>query len=135
MENNKMQLMVECENCKQKFVIGSEQESNNLTNKKEFKVDGQSIFLTYYDCSFCSKRHFVQIDDANSLSILRDVTKQFARLANKRRQGEEIPKKQLTKFKKTRKHLSNCRMELMRKYTDKVIHDETGSECILRFSI
>lgn len=135
MEDNKMKLMVECEECKQKFTIGSEQAPNSLTNKKEFKVNGQSIFLTYYDCPFCSNRHFVQIDDANSLSILRDVTKQFARLANKRRQNKEIPEKQSTKFKKSRQHLSNYRLELMKEYTGKVIQDELGVEYTLRFSV
>lgn len=136
MENNKMQLMVECEVCNQKFAIGSEQAPNSLTNKKEIKINRQSIFLTYYDCPFCSKRHFVQIDDANSLSILRDVTKQLAKLTNKRKKGEEIPEKQSIKFKKTRENLSNYRMKLMKKYTDEsYIDQETGVKYILRFSV
>lgn len=130
-----MQLMVECEECKQKFAIGSEQAPNSLTNKKEFKVNGLSIFLTYYDCPFCGKRHFVQIDDANSLSILRDVVKQFSRLANKRRQYKDIPEKQSTKFKKTRQRLSDYRLGLMKEYTGKVIQDEAGTEYTLRFSV
>ena len=72
---DKIQLMVECENCKNKFAITSGQGPNSLTSKKRYEIDGQSIFLTYYDCSSCGRRHFVQIDDDTSLRILKEVTK------------------------------------------------------------
>ena len=135
MENNKMQLMVECEECKEKFAVNSGQGPNSLENKKKYEIEGQSIFLTYYDCPSCGRRHFVQIDDEASLRILREVTSQFTKLAAKRKQGNEIPKRHTEKFNKSRKHLSNYRLGLMKKYTGKVIFDEVGSKYVLRFSI
>lgn len=136
MESNKMQLMVECEDCKHKFMINSEQAPNSLTNKKEYKIDGQSIFLTYYDCPSCGRRHYVQIDDESSLRILREVTSQFAKLAIKRKRGSDIPQKQTVKFNKSRKHLSNYRLTLMKKYANRKVHDEiSGVDLELRFSV
>ena len=45
-----MSLLVECEDCKEKFRITAGNTANAVTHKKEFNVNGQSIFLTYYDC-------------------------------------------------------------------------------------
>lgn len=129
-------LMFECEDCKQKFPITQGQASNSLTYKKEFKLNGQSIFLTYYDCPYCSKRHFVQIDDVSSLQELVRVINEFKFLAAKRQKGKIISKKQSDKFKKARQHLSDYRMNLMKEYTGKLVHDnETETEFVLRFSI
>lgn len=129
-------LMFECEDCKQKFPVTQDQASNSLTHKKEYKSNGQSIFLTYYDCPHCGKRHFVQIDDANSLQELVRVTNEFKSLAIKLQKGKSIPQKQSAKFKKARQHLSDYRMNLMKQYTDKLIHDnETDSDFVLRFSV
>ena len=128
-------LMFECEDCKQKFPVTQDQASNSLTHKKEYKSNGQSIFLTYYDCSHCSRRHFVQIDDANSLQELVRVTNEFKSLMIKRQKGKTISKKQSDKFKKSRQHLSDYRMNLMKQFTGKLATDETGAEYVLRFSI
>lgn len=128
-------LMFECEDCKQKFPVTQDQASNSLTHKKEYKSNGQSIFLTYYDCPHCSRRHFVQIDDANSLQELVRVTNEFKSFMIKRQKGKTISKKQSDKFKKSRQHLSDYRMNLMKEFTGKIAADETGAEYILRFSI
>lgn len=135
-KENQLTLMVECEECKQKFAIGTEQAPNSITNKKKYEVDGKSIFLTYYDCPSCGRRHFVQIDDQSSLAVLRETKMQFVKLATKRKQGKEITKKQSDRFSKTRKHLSSYRLGLMQKYTGKSIYDEaTDSYFVLRFSV
>ena len=76
----RMSLMVECEDCKQKFEITSGEAAYSITHKKEFNVNGQSIFLTYYDCPSCGRRHYVQIDDKTSLNKLREVSRQFVKL-------------------------------------------------------
>lgn len=124
-------MLVECEDCKQKFEVDKQ-----ITHKKKYEIERQSIFLTYYDCPSCGRCHFVQIDDEASLRMLREATSQFAKLAAKRKQGKEIPKKQSDKFSKTRKHLANYRMNLMRKYVNKSVYDyETGFDFVLRFSI
>jgi hypothetical protein len=133
---NPFNLMFECENCKKRFPVSSEQAPNSLTHKKEYKINGQSIFLTYYDCPDCGRRHFVQIDDQTSLNKLREVKKMFITFSVARQKDKEIPKKQQAKFKKTRQDLSDYRMKLMKEFTDKSIYDEeTESDIVLRFSI
>lgn len=132
---NKLNLMFECEDCKQKFPVTQDQAPNSLTHKKEYKSNGQSIFLTYYDCPNCGRRHFVQIDDVSSLQELVRVTNEFKSLAIKRQKGKTISKKQSDKFKKSRQHLSDYRINLMKEFTGKIAVDETGVEYTLRFSI
>ena len=132
---NKLNLMFECEDCKQKFPVTQDQAPNSLTHKKEYKSNGQSIFLTYYDCPNCGRRHFVQIDDVSSLQELVRVTNEFKSLAIKRQKGKTISKKQSDKFKKSRQHLSDYRINLMKEFTGKIAADETGAEYTLRFSI
>lgn len=132
----RMSLMVECEGCKQKFEITSGEAAHSVTRKKEFNVNGQSIFLTYYDCPKCGRRHYVQIDDATSLNKLKEVSRQFVKLAVLKKKGKEIPQKQSAKFKKARQNLSDYRMNLMKEYTGKLLHDnETDSDFELRFSV
>lgn len=128
-------LMFECEDCKQKFPVTQDQASNSLTHKKEYKSNGQSIFLTYYDCPHCGRRHFVQIDDVNSLQELVRVANEFKSLAIKCQKDKTISKKQSDKFKKSRQHLSDYRMNLMKEFTGKIAVDETGVEYTLRFSV
>ena len=131
-----MSLLVECEDCKTKFSISAGEAANAVTHKKEFNVNGQSIFLTYYDCHKCGRRHYVQIDDAVSLNKLKEVSRQFVKLAVAKKKGKDIPQKQSAKFKKARQHLSDYRMKLMKEYTGKLVHDnETDSDFVLRFSV
>ena len=125
-----MKMFVECEDCKHIFEVCSD----NIVYKREFKVEGKSIFLTYYDCPSCGRRHFVQIDDVTSNRKYNEVRKMFIKLSVAKRKGEEIPEKQLEKFKKARIDLSSYRMNLMKEYTGKSIYDETEFIMELRFS-
>ena len=52
-----------------------------------------------------------------------------------RQKGKNISKKQSDKFKKSRQHLSDYRMNLMKEFTGKTAIDVTGIEYTLRFSI
>lgn len=125
----------ECEDCHEKFSMAFGKTIGIATQKREFVVDGQSIFLTYYDCPKCGRRHYVQIDDAVSLNKLKEVSRQFVKLAAAKKKGKEIPQKQSAKFKKARQNLSDYRMNLMKEYTGKLLHDnETDSDFELRFS-
>ena len=70
------------------------------------------------------------------LNKLREVSQQFVKLSVAKRKGKTIPQKQSAKFKKARQHLSDYRMNLMKQYTGKLIHDnETDSDFVLRFSV
>lgn len=131
---NGFAVLVECQNCNEKFKVSSGCE--NAQYKKEFKVGRQPIYLTYYDCPKCGKRHFVQIDSNYTLFVLKGVTKQFAKLSEMYKQEKAVPQKQLDKFKETRQHLAESRMNLMRKYTGVSVHDEaTDSDFVLEFSV
>ena len=140
---NMKSFMAECETCKHKFEIysGDNPGEDNavkscLNYRKEFKINGKSIFLTYYDCPKCGRRHFVQIDDAVSIEKFEDVKRMFVKLAIMKHRGEEIPEKQSAKFKKARQHLSDYRIKLMKEYTGKLIrNNETESDFVLRFSV
>ena len=127
-----MSLLVECEDCKEKFQITA----GDAVNKKEFKVNGQSIYLTYYDCPKCGRRHYVQIDNAVSLSKLNEISRLFAKFAVAKKKDKQISKKQSDKFKKARQHLSDYRINLMKQYTGKLIHDnDTDLDFVLKFSV
>ena len=130
-ENKKgMPLLAECQYCKQKFEL-----SDKVNYKVEFDIGGKSIFLTYYDCPSCGRRHFVQIDDEKSLQDLEIIRREFIKLSIMKKKGKEIPRKQSERFKKSRKNLSEYRMNLMKCFTGKIIVDENGIEYPLRFNI
>ena len=130
MENKKLNFLVECEKCKNKVNAFSV-----VKHKEEFKLNEQSIFLTYYDCPKCGNRHFLQIDNDISKQLLVGITNTFTRLAVLKHKGKEIPKKQSEKFKRAREDLSEYRMILMKEFTGKTVVDATGIEYVLRFNI
>lgn len=132
--NNGFSVLAECQECGKKFEMSSTNEV--VQHKKEFKVNEQSIFVTYYDCPDCGRRHYIKIDNQSTLNELKDVERQFVKLAAAKTKGKTVPQKQSAKFKKSREHLAHSRNELMKQYTGKLIHDsDTDSEFELRFSV
>lgn len=131
-DKKEMALAVECEECKEKFSVTG----NDITHKREYRVKEQSIYLTYYDCPNCGRRHFVQIDDDKSLDMLDVNSKQFAHNAVIRTTGRKLRKKKVDEYKKSKRHLANYRIELMKQFTGVVLHDDdTESDFELRFSV
>ena len=128
---NGIRFTAECEDCKRKFEV-----NGTILKNREFEVNGRSIFLTYYDCPDCGRRHFVQVDDVSSKQELTRVSIEFAKLTAAKRKGKAIPQKRSERFKKARQHLSDYRMALMKELTGKLIYDsETGTNFELRFSV
>ena len=70
LSENGMSLLVECEDCRDKFEINSKKRDNAF--QKKIQVNGQTIFLSYYDCPKCNHRHYVQIDSTKTLNEMRD---------------------------------------------------------------
>lgn len=125
---------VMCNNCKEKLKVGKDIKPSEIKHKKKYVVNGKEIFLTYFECPKCKIRQFVQIDDKNTLSELKEVKKQFRNLSLKRRLGNEIDKEQSDKFKEAREHLAQSRIRLARKYTGTLVHDnETDLNFEMRF--
>lgn len=134
-EESGVSLLVECEGCKNRFQIGVADAIVQVIHKKKYDVNGRSIFLTYYDCPKCGRRHYVQIDDVKSMQMLRESSRTFVRLAAKRKSNKPIPQNQSVKWKKQQQHLSDYRKKLMAEFTGMTLKEETGESFILRFSV
>ena len=129
-----LSILVECQDCRKKFEVSSGNEV--VHHKKEFKANEQSIFLTYYDCPECGRRHYVQIDTTQTLQELREVERMFVKLSVAKKKGKQPPQSQSAKFKKAREHLAQNRTDLMKQFTGKLVHDsETDKDITLEFSV
>lgn len=127
-------ILVECRYCSKKFEVSNGDEV--VQHKKEFKANEQSIFLTYYDCPECGRRHYVQIDTVQTLQELKEVGRMFIKLSVSKKKGKQPPQSQSAKFKKAREHLAQNRTDLMKQFTGKLVHDsETDKDITLEFSV
>lgn len=127
-------LLAECESCHEKLSISSA--DGTLVSKKEYDVNGQSVYLTYYDCQKCGKRHFVQADDDKSLEMLEVNKKQFVHNAALRVTGKKLRKKKIDQYKDSKRHLCVYRKNLMEKLEGARVYDiETGQDFVVRFSV
>lgn len=126
--------LFECEECKARFYIGNG--GIELKYGVPFKTkDGRSIFVTYYDCPVCDRRHYVQIDDAHSNQMKKETSRMFIKLSKKRLDFRDIPKSQNEKFKKLNKKLESYRLELKRQLNGQIIVSENGAEVEVYFSV
>ena len=124
--------LFECEECNIKFQLGE----GNVKYGVPFKTkDGRSIFITYYDCPKCGRRHYVQIDDVHSYQMKKETSIMFKKLSKKRLNFKDIPKKQNEKFKKLNKNLENYRFELKKEFNGQIIIADDGSEVEVHFSM
>lgn len=128
---NTLRINAFCEECKERFEVNPQ-----VLKKKEYKYNGESIWITYYDCPHCGRRHMVQVDDMKSKQMLVKVSIMFARLSNTKRKGKTISKKTSDKFKKARNDLSLYRNNLMKELNGKLATDiENATAVLLRFSV
>lgn len=134
LSENGMSVLAECEDCRNKFEVNAKNGTTSF--KVKYEVNGQTIFLSFYDCPHCKRRHYIQIDTQSTLNELREVERQFVKLAKATKNGKMVPQKQSAKFKKAREHLTQNRNELMKQFTGKLIHDsETDTDFELTFSV
>ena len=130
MNGSKLAIKCRCKNCGHEFEVSKW----NLM-KSKIDVNGQSIYLTYYDCPECGRRRYCQIDNTASLQELKSIKRQMDKLMALKRRGKTIPQNQSAKFKKTQEHLTRIRTVLMEQYTGKLIHDnDTDTDFELEFS-
>lgn len=126
-----MKVKAICQKCKSSFDISEE----SLVYQKEYSYEGQSIFLTYFDCPKCNRRHFVQIDNQKSKELLERCKMDFARLSIAKSKGQVIKNNRKKKFDVERKYLSKFRNELAKEYSGRQVMDlETGNIFVLLFS-
>lgn len=126
--------LFECEECGIKFYLGK--------NAVEVKYgvpfttkDGRSIFVTYYDCPKCDRRHYVQIDDTRSNQMKKEASIMFRKLSKKRLNYKDIPKNQNEKFKKLNNKLEDYRFELKKEFNGQIIIAADGTEVEVHFSM
>jgi len=109
-----LKTMAQCTECKTTFQV----DASNVA-KKEFEAqDGNRVWLTYYDCPECGRRHYVQIDTAKTNGVLINLTKQMGKITALKKRGMRVSKKQRTDFEKTKRHLTELRNELMKRYQE-----------------
>lgn len=126
--------LFECEECGTKFQLGKDK--IEVKYGVPFKTrDGLSIFITYYDCPRCGRRHYVQVDDTHSNQMKRETFMMFKKLSRKRLDFKDIPKKQNEKFKKLNNKLEDYRFELKKRFNNQVIIARDGSEVEVHFSM
>lgn len=117
-----LKAMAECVQCKAKFQV----DASNV-KKKEFEAqDGNRVWLTYYDCPECGRRHYVQIDSVETNGILVNLAKQMGKIAALKKKGLRVSKKQRTDFEETKRHLTELRNELMKHYQESEMFAEDG---------
>lgn len=124
--------LFECEDCGNKTLSSELELKYGIPYKTK---SGRSIFITYYDCPKCGRRHYVQIDDVRSYQMKKETLKLFRRLSKKRLDFKDIPKGQNEKFKKLNKRLDDYRLELMKEFNGQIIIAGDGSEVEVHFSM
>lgn len=126
--------LYQCEDCGTRFYLGPD--GVELHYGVHYKTkDGRSIWITYYDCLKCGRRHYVQVDDTRSYQMKKETEVMFRKLSKKRLNFKDIPKKQNEKFKKLNDSLEDYRFELKKELNNKVVISDDGKEVELHFSM
>lgn len=124
---------IKCKDCQSMVDITKQQTTFNVQHKTK---DGQTIFLTYFDCPVCKARHYVQVDNRQTSELRKSVSTMALRAMAARRKGKNIPEKQRTKFKKQQGKLKSLRYELMKKWEGETVTNTiTGEKFELHFTI
>ena len=126
-------LVIKCIKCG--FANNITQHSVLIKHKVPYTCDGEKIYLTYFDCTECGKRHFVQIDDDNTNALYRGCYKYMVRLSEADRKRKPIKNKDRLNFKELRKKLNRDRFELIKKYNGREVIDENCESSVLIFTV
>lgn len=126
--------LFECESCSNKFYLGND--GVKINYDVPFKtIDGRSIFITYYDCPECGRRHYVQVDNVRTNQIKKEAFIMFRKLSKKRLSDKDIPVQQNEKFKKLNKKLEDYRFNLKKEFNNQMVVSTDGKEVELHFSM
>lgn len=131
-EKEQLQTNIKCIDCKEVIRI----DTNNMVYCEEFNFEnGEKIFLTYFDCPSCGKRHFLQIDNLSTKTLLKECQLLMIRLSNQKLSGKKPNKKMVDKFTKKRRRLMVSRSNLIINNEGKVVIDKNNSRYDLHFTI
>lgn len=125
-------LVIKCSKCG--FANNVTQDSVLIKHKVPVKCGDDTIYLTYFDCERCGNRHYVQIDNDETLEDYKKCYKYMVKLSLSNRKRQPINKKDALKFKNLRAELNKKRLDLMVKYDGKIIYND-DEPSILKFTI
>lgn len=116
---------IKCKDCQSVVGITKQQITFNVSHKTK---DGQTIFLTYFDCPVCKVRHYVQVDNRQTSELRKSVSMLAARFIAVNRRGKKIPENQKSKFNKQTNKLKVLRCELMKKWEGETVTNTITGE-------
>lgn len=125
-------LVIKCSKCG--FANNLTQDSALIKHRVPFECDGDKIYLTYFDCERCGNRHYVQIDNDDTLECCQKCYKYMIKLSSAKRRKQTISQKLNFNFKDLRAKLNTKRLNLMLKYNGKVINNGDESS-VLKFTL
>lgn len=128
-----LNVKMKCKDCQSVVDITKQQTTFNVPCKTK---DGQTIFLTYFDCPVCKARHYVQIDTRQTSELRKSVSTLAVRAMKAKHKGKSIPENQKSKFKKQQDKLKSLRYDLMKKWEGETVTNTlTGDKVELHFTI
>jgi ribosomal protein L37E len=126
-----MQVEAICQKCGKKITLNS-----NTLKKEQYVAEGEKVlWLTFYDCERCGKRHFVQADDSETIRLFGKSVKCLKEIMKERKKFGCASEKQSAKFKSITKKLEGERLKLMVDFTDKPVESVREYVEHLKFSI
>lgn len=99
----------------------------DIKHKVPYDCEGERIYLTYFDCAGCGKRHFVQIDNFGTIQDYNKCISYMRSLSTCKKNNKPVSKKDSDKFKKLRAKIAESRLMLMKKYSGKDVTDASGN--------
>ena len=121
-----LSIRVKCKECKEKFDV-----NGTVIKEDSIKVieDDKGLLITFYECPKCNKRYVVQLDDNETLTILKNIEESSKKLRSKIKNSRE-----LQKFSKLREDLKQTRNALNIQYKGKhFMKDMQIAEIVITF--
>ena len=127
-----MDLMVECNICEAKFMLTAVSVLEMQT-----EIEGQSIWIKYYECPVCKKRYYGQVDNSVSKKMLAKLVVGIGKMSNAKETHNILTKKQSAKITKLRNNLETYRFNLKKKYdgisvNGEVVNFDLGGVMLLK---
>lgn len=116
----------ECKECKGKILVN---QSTIVKKTVVCEENDEPVIITYFECKHCGKRHVVQIDNLETESLLKELTKKVARMSRFKKQKIQMSNKEATKITKIRTDLADKRLELVKEYQGKHYKDDDIIYC------
>lgn len=64
-----------CRECSKSFEVAEE----NVRFKRPLTIDGCEYYVTYFDCPGCAKRVYSQVDDNETIRLVKEIEQMLAK--------------------------------------------------------